>query len=122
MRLLEAPNRPFRQRTVEAIDWAGSVGPVAQRALEPAYAHCISVGGVARAISEHVRGRFTPIRSTSRKARPRQAQQKRRGQCARRRHSWRSKETWQRGRDGRRIDPQHAESTVATCNSTRSSV
>jgi hypothetical protein len=37
MRLLEPSNGPFRQRTVEAIDRAGLVGPVAQTALELPY-------------------------------------------------------------------------------------
>src|SRR5215207_11662900 len=106
MRLLEAPNSPFRQRTVESIDRARRVGPTAQSALELAYAHPAFVADIARAISEQairradvlvgaagLCGRFTPIRSTSRKARPRQAQQKRRGQCACRRHTGRSEGT-----------------------------
>ena len=33
MQLLEAPNRPFCQRTVDAIEWAGRLGPGAQSAL-----------------------------------------------------------------------------------------
>jgi hypothetical protein len=37
MRLLEAPNRPFRHRTVDAIDRAGPVSPIAQCTLELPY-------------------------------------------------------------------------------------
>jgi hypothetical protein len=37
VRLLEAPNRPFRQRTVDAIDRAGPVSPIAQCTLELPY-------------------------------------------------------------------------------------
>jgi hypothetical protein len=39
MRLLEVPNRPFGQDTVEAIDRTRLVGPIAQTALELAYGH-----------------------------------------------------------------------------------
>jgi hypothetical protein len=52
MRLLEAPNGPFRQRTVEAIDRARRVGPIAQSALELPYARGAAVDGIARATSE----------------------------------------------------------------------
>jgi hypothetical protein len=88
MRLLEAPNGTFRGRTVDAIDRAGRVGPIAQRALELPDVRRAAVNGITRTTSND--GRLTPIRSTSRKARPWQAQQKRRGQCACRRHTGRS--------------------------------
>ena len=37
VRLLEAPNRPFRQGPVDAIDRAGPVSPIAQCTLELPY-------------------------------------------------------------------------------------
>jgi hypothetical protein len=37
VRFLEAPNGPFRQRTVDAIDRAGRVSPIAQCTLELPY-------------------------------------------------------------------------------------
>jgi len=52
MRQLEAPNRLFRQRTIEAVDRAGRVGPIAQSALELSYARRAAVDGIARATSE----------------------------------------------------------------------
>jgi hypothetical protein len=72
MRLLEAPNRSLRDRTVDAIDWAGRVSPIAQGALDLTYLRRAAVDGITRATSND--GRLTPIRSTSCKARPRQAQ------------------------------------------------
>ena len=128
VRRLEAPNRAFGRRPVEAIDPADRVGRRAQSALQLAYVRGPAVDGIARARSEEAldlaagtRGRFTPIRSSSRKARPRQAQQKHCGQRARRRLTGQGEETERSGLDGRRIDRQRAETLAATCNATCSS-